>query len=324
MFIFKLNKLRIFYQELSSLIDSKINVLESIDILSKHLPGKKLCKMANAIKKEIGEGKSLSEALGCFSFFPKWHIQIIHAGEVGGNLNKSLNRIVNYLEKDYDNLRGLIVGLSYPILLFNAAIFILPLAKIIQGDTIGYFEDVLKIFIPTYILIFIFFLLKKIFSKYTKPVYDSLILYIPFLGGFIRNIHSAKFIRTLQCLCESGVNIVQSWEISMNSCDNWALKKRLGKSIPILAKGGDLKDAFTKSKVFSGKINSIVAASQKSGNIGAMLGKIALFNEKQSELTTQLFIKTMPVFIYLIVAAYIGFKVIIFYTNRINSVFSIM
>ena len=324
MILSKLNGLRIFYQELFSLIDSKITVLESIEILSKHLPSRKLRNMAKEIKKIIERGNSLSDALGQFSFFPKWHSQIIRAGEVGGNLNNVLDRIVNYLEKEYDTKRQLITGLIYPIIMFNLAIFLIPLANILKGGVSGYFSDVIKIFIPIYALIFIFVLLIKIFSTYFKPINDCLILFIPFLGRFIRNIHATKFIRTLQCLCESGVTIVQGWEVSTNSCDNWAIKKRLGKCLTSLTRGGNLQDAFEKSKLFPGKTISMIATTNKSGDIGAMLGRIAIFNEKQSELITQLFIKIFPIFIYLIVAAYIGFKVITFYMKQFNSVFSIM
>ena len=324
MFLFQLNKLRIFYQELSSLIDSKINVLESMDILSNHLPNRKLRNMARGIKKMIVSGKTLSEASGYYSFFPRWHIQLIHAGEVGGNLNKVLDRIVNHLEREYDHKRQLITGLIYPIVLFNLAIFIFPLAKIIKGDVMGYFTDVFEVFIPIYSFICLFFLLKKIFSTLAKPIYDSLILFIPFLGSFIQNIHSTKFIRTLQCLCEAGVSIVQGWKVTTNACDNWAIKRRLGKCLPILIKGGELQDAFKRSKLFPAKFISMIAAGSKGGNIGSMLGKVAVYNEKQSELKTQIFIKTFPIFIYLIVAGYIGFKIINFYMGQLNTIFSVM
>ena len=115
MSIFRLKLLMIFYQELSTLVASGVNVVEAMEILSQHAGNPRLRKASGHIKEIVARGDSLNAALSQFPLlFPPWHINLIKYSEVSGTLSKGLQKIADYLEKDYDYQRKLIAGLAYP------------------------------------------------------------------------------------------------------------------------------------------------------------------------------------------------------------------
>ena len=323
MSIFRLRLLRIFYQELSTLVSSNISVVEAMDILSKHIGNPSLKKASSQIRQILAQGDSLGIALSDFPrLFPQWHINLIKYSEVSGTLNKGLQKIVDYLEKDYDRQRKLIVGLAYPVIIFHLGVFLLSIPTLISGGVISYLYQVSKILLPAYFLILFIYLLRSLLLAKMKAFHDRVVLSIPFFGKFIKAVHLNEFVRALGCLSGSGLAIVQSWKIAAASCDNMTMQKHLLKGSAVIEAGGQLDEAFSRSGVLSGKMLGMITVGQRSGSINAMLEKIAIYIEKENDIMINLLLTVIPVVVYISVAAYIAYKVISFYLGYFSKVFS--
>lgn len=320
----QLKFLLLFYQELVTLINSGINVMEAMDVLSGDSGNSRLQNIALTIKHDLLSGESLSDSLYKFpGIFPCWHADIIRYSEAAGKLGSGLQKLIDYLEKSADIQRKLIIGLAYPVILLHIAVFLFPVASLFTGGGIfAYIWQVIKVIIPLYSVFFLTYILKKFFGSVFKQWTDSFTLQIPGLGSLIRHLNLAKFIRALQCLYDSGVNVMQGWRMSVEACDNISVKRSLLKGLPVIEKGGQLREAFTASRMFSAKMLGLITAGERSGAIGSILDKIAVYFEKETEMVINTFLSVFPVIAYLGVAAYIAFKVISFYMgyfSQINS-----
>jgi type IV pilus assembly protein PilC len=306
----------IFYEELADLINSGITVIEAMQTIEQSVRNARVKARAVAIKRDLMHGLTLSEALVKFpDAFAIWQINIIKYSETSGTLKKGLFKIVENLKADYAIRRKLLVGLAYPVLLFHLAIFLLPVSALLQKGAGAYLSQVGMIIVPVYLCLFAAYGLKRLIaSAFVRP-YCALVLCVPFWGKFVRSLHLARFTGVLECLCGAGVNIAQGWRIAAESCDNVVLSNILLKGLPVLNQGGTLHAAFAATKVFSAKTLSLVAIGEKSGSLESTLGRIVVYAQQENETVVNLLLTVAPVLIYVVVAGYIGYRVISFYSD---------
>jgi len=311
----------IFYDELADLINSGISVIEAMQTIAECVRNPHVKKQAAAIKSDLSRGATLSEALSKFpASFASWQINIIKYSEASGTLKKGLGKIVEALKADYAIRRKLLVGLAYPVLLFHLAVFLLPLSVLIKGSLTAYLAQVGMVIVSAYLVLFVAYGLKRAVASLFFRQYCALVLYFPFWGRFIKSLHLARFVSVLECLCAAGVNISQGWKIAAESCDNLILADILLKGLPVVNQGGTLHAAFAATRVFPAKTLSLVAIGEKGGTIDVVLGRIALYAQQENETVVNMLLTVIPVVIYLLVAGYIGYRVIAFYSEYFSKI----
>jgi type IV pilus assembly protein PilC len=306
-----------FYRELATMIGSGMDIIGSINILSKHADNKKLKTIFFQIKQYLLKGNTLSNALYKFpKLFPEWQINIIKSTEMGGKLEEGLKNIANYLEKKLAARNKIISGLAYPFLLLHLSFILLPLPIIVTKNVSGYIIQVLKTASYFYLFITGMYILRKLWVARSKEGYDTFILNLPVFGSLIKRINLIRFIYVLKYSYDSGVNVIKSWQAAASSCNNSIIKKSLLKGLLIIEKGEKLADAFQQTKVFPGKMLGLIDVGERSGSIDKILEKIALYSEEENKFIINNLVKIIPVVIYLIIAVYITYKIISSYMSH--------
>lgn len=323
--IFRLRKMLLFYEELYRLIKSSLGIVEAFDNLSDNFYDAKLREMLKYIKNSLSRGNDLSSALKVFNnFFLPWQIAVISSSQKAGRLKEGLEDIIAILKTDYNFYKKIIIGLIYPFLLLNAAIFLFPLANFYthkSGAT--YFSQVFKMCLLIYggggLLYYLHYSFKK---DPLKKFYDKAILKIPFIGNLISKLVAIRFLNCLNILCKSGVGVVLGWQEASFHCENNYFKQKLSSGLDILKNGGCLSEAMRKSKVFPKKILSFISSTEASGEIPSMLENVSGYCQEEVGAVLNILSLVIPIFFYLIIAAYIGIKVITFYSHYFNTIFS--
>jgi type II secretory pathway component PulF len=308
----------VFYEELSTLIASGTNVVEAFNVMSEFLHDTEFKKVALGIKARLAQGNSLAAAMADFSqCFPAWQRNIVKYGELSGTMKTAVANIAEQLRKEYQMRRKLVMGLAYPVLLLHLAIFLLPIASCAGagGGMHAYLPQVFKVIVPLYLFIFAAFFIKNILARVFSYQYDFFIVSFPFTGRLVKAVSLAKFVGVLQCLCAAGVNVIEGWSIAAASCENLFMKGILLRGAGVVKSGGTLGAAFSATGAFDGKTLSLIAIGEKAGTIDAVLGRVAFYAHQENETAMNLILMIIPVFIYVAVAAYIGWKVIAFYSD---------
>ena len=106
-------------RDLTSLIESGVNIINSLHIVSTQTPNKYLKTVLSDMMDKIKDGKSLSQSLSTHpELFPPMYVSMIHSGEVGGNLDETFQRLADrwcrlcLLHRDADDYRA--VNFCYP------------------------------------------------------------------------------------------------------------------------------------------------------------------------------------------------------------------
>ncbi len=323
--VFRTRMLMIFYRSLSGLVSSGVTIIEAMEILSNQPGNAKFNWIIGQIKQELASGSSLGQAFSLFpEVFPVLHANIIRYSETSGRLAAGISSLADYLEKEYALQQSLIVGLAYPVVLLHAAMFLLPIVNAVGCRGAGYISGFLSIFIPVYGTVFLIYLVSRLRkNERFKTGLDNFILAIPSIGNITRQFALTRFIRALQVLSASGVNIINGWKMAAESCGNDVIRNALLGGLPLLQEGQSLSRAFIQAGIFPSSVIALITTAEKSGSIVQTLNTIAGYEEKENETSIAVLTRIIPVLVYLIIAGFIGFRIITFYLGYFNQIFSL-
>ncbi len=123
-----------FASQMTILVESGVPIIQALDIIER-LIGSKICEgLVKQIKKNVSEGKMISEEMAKTNFFPSMAIQMIAVGEETGELAKMLNHVAEYYQR----------VLAIATQRFTATFE--PIMLIVMGGTIG--TIIVAMFLP--------------------------------------------------------------------------------------------------------------------------------------------------------------------------------
>ena len=139
----KATELTVMTRQLATMITSGMTLLRAFYVLEDQIENKKLKDTVGAVREDIESGLAFSEALAKHpKIFSPLYVAMVRAGETGGVLEASLDRISDQLEKD-DQLRRQVKGaMAYPIVVLSFALMVLVgLIAFIVPVFVKVFED---------------------------------------------------------------------------------------------------------------------------------------------------------------------------------------
>jgi type IV pilus assembly protein PilC len=125
-------------------------------------------------------------------------------------------------------------------------------------------------------------------STYNTPIgrrqIDGLLLKLPLFGELLQKTASAQFCRTLSSLSKAGVPILLSLEIVRETATNSVISDAIISCKNEVSEGMPLSAALRMKNVFPEMAVNMLAIGEETGEMDAMLSKVADFYE--DEVTT--------------------------------------
>lgn len=299
--------LTVFSRQFATMINAGLAMVRCLDILAEQTEDKKLQETLITVRKDVEGGSTLSNALGKHpAVFSTLYVSMVKAGEMGGVLDEVLERLANFMEKDYSLKKKVAAALTYPVvILVMAMLIVIFLVTYILPTFVTLFESMnLKLPLPTLILITItkaarnpiylgVFLAAVVFlvifvSRYVKTEvgkrqYDLLRLSVPVFGMLNKKVAISRFCRTLGTLLSSGVPIMQALEIVGRASGNEIISMTVNKVRESIREGESIATPLGASGMFPPMVTQMVAVGEETGNLDSMLGKIADFYDTEVE-----------------------------------------
>jgi type IV pilus assembly protein PilC len=295
---------------MSALVNAGVPIVRSIDLMASQQKMPLFKRALQSISLEVNQGISLGEALRRWpKVFDKLSIAMVEAGEAGGVLDDSLKRLAKLLE-DNAKLQNQIKGaMGYPVaVLFIAisvflgmTIFIIPtFAGIFDGlgAELPWFTqmmvDLSSLLRSTFSLYLVLGLIVGVFlfgKFYATPIgrrrVDALVLKLPLFGELIQKTATAQFCRTFSSLTRAGVPILMSLEIVREITNNSIISDAISNSRQDVLQGIPLSVALGRMNVFPDMSISMLSIGEETGEMDAMLSKVADFYEDEVEATVK-------------------------------------
>ena len=261
------------------------------------------------VHNRVEAGETLSRSmLHHRNVFDNLFIGLVRAGEIGGVLDETLERLAQFLESDLRMKQKIKAAMTYPVIVMIAAVLIVTgLVTFVVPQFIQIFKDFDNVEMPmmTQILINISnfmtswqgqliliggsfgssFLFKKfIKTKFGKRLFDRYKMKLPVFGKLSHNIGVARFSRTLSTLLTSGVPILQAMETVAHAIDNETFTDVIMNARSRIREGDSIGEPLEKSKLFPPMVVQMISIGEETGALDQMLSKVADFYETEVEM----------------------------------------
>jgi type IV pilus assembly protein PilC len=230
---------------------------------------------------------------------------MVQAGEVGGVLDEVLDRLAKVLE-DMARLQNQIKSaLAYPvavgviaILVFlGMTIFLIPIFSGIFDELdvelpaiTQFMVNISKLLRSPAVIFPIAFIIIVTFAfrqYYKTPLgrvqIDGFLLKMPVFGDLNQKVSVARFCRIFGTLTRSGVPILNSLDIVRDTSGNQVVANCVESAKLEIQQGGMISLALQKEQVFPLLAIQMISIGEETGELDAMLMKVADFYEDEVE-----------------------------------------
>jgi general secretion pathway protein F len=287
-------------QELSTLLKAGLELDRALGILANLSDIGALRAPLEAVRNRVRDGMSFAEALAADPVFPKFYVSMVRAGEHGGSLDVTLQRLTDYLSRTMAIREQITSALVYPsILLFTAGASIIVILVFVLPEFEPLFADAGKSLpLPTQIVMgaghavrnygwFVILLIVggviALRRALRKPVYrlqwDAFVLKWPVLGNLFAAIEVERLMRTFGTLLSNGVPIPTALNLSKDVLTNTVLSSAVRDAAVSLREGERLAQRLARSKVFPAVTLDLIQIGEESGKLDEMLLRQADLDE---------------------------------------------
>ncbi|MGH2850991.1 MAG: type II secretion system F family protein, partial [Solirubrobacteraceae bacterium] len=273
-----LSDLSIFSRQLATMVSSGMTILRALFVLEEQTENPKLKEVIVGVRRDVEAGLAFSAALGRHpKVFGPLFISMVHAGEIGGVLEDSLERIAAQLEKEDALRRQVKSAMVYPSVVLAVAMIVMIVLVVY---IVPVFAGVLKSFATTpggatlpgmtqvtvdfshaitgqwYLFILgavavTFFFRRWKRSENGRPQWDALRLRIPFkIGDIVQKISIARWSRTFSALTAAGVPLIEALDITGKTAGNEVVARVMNDVIDSVKRGGTISEPLKQSPVF--------------------------------------------------------------------------
>src|SRR6476620_6526105 len=300
--------LQIFSRQFATMIDAGLNVVTALSILEEQTADTHLATVIGGVRADVEGGALLSEALAKRpKIFSRIYVSVVAAALNTDILDNVLDRLATQIEKEA-NLRRRVKGaMVYPTMVISFAflvlvamlLFIVPIFQKLYVQFNGSLPKLTQFMITAsellrsrwYIIfpaiglsIFLFHRWKG--SEGGRKQWDRFRLKVPMkIGDVVLKVTMARFARTLSTLVAAGVDIIKALESTGTTSGNWVVEEALRIVREKVHAGVPIAQPLVEHPVFPPMVGQMVKIGEETGELDAMLGKIADFYEEEVDAT---------------------------------------
>ena len=333
----KSDELVIATRQLATMVNSGMSLLRALYVIEEQTENDKLRDIFIEVRKDIEAGVSLSEALKRHpEVFNELYVAMVQAGETGGILDMTLQRVATQLEKDAALKRQIKAAMVYPSLIGGFALvvlialvaFLVPVFEKIFKDFGGELPAITKftVFLSHLVLhrwyiliagtagvVFLFRAWKR--SDRGRIQWDRLKLKFPMkIGSIVQKVALARFSRTFSGLVAAGVPMLEAIDITGRTSGNRVIEFAMVEVRESVKRGGSLTQPMTKvPEAFPVMVTQMIGVGEETGALETMLSKVADFYEEQVDAAVKALTSILEPVMIVVVGGIVGFIVIAMY-----------
>jgi len=294
----------VFTRQLATMMQAGLPVVQAFELVGKSHENPSMRNLISAIKSDIEGGTNLTEALSKHPlYFDSLYCNLVGAGEQAGILDGLLDKIATYKEKIESIKSKIKSALFYPTAVIVVAfiitaillIFVIPQFEALFKDfgadlpaLTVMIIDLSKFFTSNWYFIFggIFGTISWVSYSYKRSTkmqqaVDRLQLKAPVIGEIVKKATIARFCRTLSTMFAAGVPLVDALDSVAGAAGNIVYYDATMKIKTGVSTGNQLQVEMDATGVFPNLVVQMVGIGEESGEIDAMLSKVADIYEEE-------------------------------------------
>ena len=296
-------------RELATMLGAGQDLDRALRFLLETAPNARVRGVVEKLRATVRDGASLATALGQHpGSFPPLYLGLVRAGEAGGQLAATLERLAVLLERERGLAASVTSALIYPAVLLTAAvgsIFLLltqvlpqfvPLFEqsgaalprptqllIAAGDRAGRYGLAALLALAVAGLV-----LRQVLRRPgPRLAADRLVLRLPISGGLAREVLAARLSRTLGSLLVNGVPLIAALGIARAVVVNRAGQAMLDRATAAAKGGASLSGALAEAAILPPRTIHLLRLGEETAQLGPMALRAAEIHEEATRLGVQ-------------------------------------
>jgi len=320
-----------FTRQLATMIDAGLPLATGLSIL-KEQNNPAMADVVSGLLREVESGSTFAKALEKQpDVFDRIYVQLVKAGEVGGVLDKVLDKLAENLEKDKEFRAKTKGAMIYPVIVFIAMLVVgfVMMVFVIPKLTDMYADFGAELPLPTLILMSIANFMAKFWwlilmivggivaalrswnqTKTGQRKIDEFLFKVPIIGDLRQKIILTSFARTLSLLLNSGVPLLSALIIVAESMDSILYREAMTSISKKIEKGVSLARAISIFELFPSILHQMISVGEETGKIDEVLLKLSKYFESESEQAVKNLTSAMEPLIMVVLGIGVGAMVI--------------
>lgn len=315
-------------RELATMLGAGQDLDRALRYLTETAPNARVRGVVERLRARVRDGGALAAALSeQGSSFTPLYVGLVRAGEAGGNLQPTLERLAVLLERERSLAATVTSSLIYPAVLLVAALgsVVLLLTEVLPQFVPLFEQNGAVLPRPTQIMIDLgafvadyglWMLLGLILAglgaraMLRRPgprlFADRLLLRLPVAGGLAREVLAARLTRTLGTLLGNGVPLIAALGIVRGVLGNQAGVLAVDRATASARNGAGLSGPLDEAGVLPPRTIHLLRLGEETAQLGPMALRAAELHEEATRLGMQRMVALLVPAITIVMGAVIA------------------
>ena len=315
-------------RELATMLGAGQDLDRALRFLVDTAANARIRRVASALRDAVRDGSALAAAMAAQPrSFSRLTIGLVRAGEAGGTLAPTLERLATLMERERSLAATVQSALIYPSLLLVAATGAIALLLTqVLPQFVPLFEqngaqlpastqmliaagDAVAAYGPATLLgLAVLLAAGRVALRRPGPrlAFDRLRLRLPVYGGLAREVMAARLCRTLGTLLENGVALIPTLAIVREVLGNEAGARGLDQAALSARGGAGLAAPLEQTRLFPPRMIHLLRLGEETAQLGTMALRAAEIHEEHTRIVTQRLVSLLTPAITIVMGAVIA------------------
>jgi type IV pilus assembly protein PilC len=316
-----------FSRQLSVFVEAGIPIMEALEVIGEETSDKLLKRVIVDMIVQLREGETFAAAAGAHpEAFPRYYVAVLESAELTGTLDKVLNELADYMQREVDARSQLTSALIYPaVVAVLALVTVIVLATFVLPKFKTFFESLnAKLPLPTRMLLSISNFVSNYWwaivlvivlivggvvalrrSDSGRARLDALFLKLPVVGPLVQCAIIERTCRVLSSLVTAGVDLPRAMAVTAESSNNVVYRDGINHIRDQMMEGNGLAEPLAETGLFPAAARQMFRVGEETGTLDQQLETAAAYYGRELELKvkhfTSLFEPAVIIFMGLIV-----------------------
>lgn len=327
----KADEISNFTRQMATMIGSGLPLVEALKIL-KGQASASLKPVIDKILTDVEGGSTLADAVAnSEGGFSSVYIAMVRAGESAGVLDQVMGKLADALDKQREFRNKTKGAMVYPVIISIAMVVIaaIMMVFVVPKLTAMYKDFGAELPTPTkvlmvvsdiavsfwYVVVVVVSVSVFFFTNWAKTevgglIVEQLTFKVPIWGKLKKDVILTEFSRTISVLLGAGIPILDALNIVANTLGSRVYSAGIKQSAVYVEKGISLAEAITRIEMFPPILSQMISVGEETGKLDAVLNKLAIFYESESEIKIKALTTAIEPLIMVIMGIGVGFLVI--------------
>jgi MSHA biogenesis protein MshG len=299
----KTSDLVLFSRQMYTITKSGIPLLKGLKGLTASTHNVVLREKLEEVLRDLEGGRDLAGSLARHpGVFPPLYVSIIRVGEETGTLEKSFERLAEYMQQDQEMQDRIKAAMRYPAIVMCViavalgvlTMFVIPKFEPLfaqLGDDIPWptlaimglskFVQEFWYVVVGGLVITALGMRRYVRTERGRFQWDSLKLRLPVIGKLVHEGSLARISRSLSISMTAGMPVIQTLRIIAQAAGNEYMAERVARLREAVEGGEPISRAAAQVGMFPPLVIQMLATGEETGDISGLLDEVAAFYERE-------------------------------------------